>query len=124
MADACAQRHLRTQSSLATTPARPIVKNKLFAFFSEEFVRVRSNSNQTEEILDPSFISLLPANIQNYFSKFGTGGYAPSGTVTTAGQLAANTLDFPNGVFPADKRRDTRFADAARLRRGQLHRSV
>ncbi len=27
----------------------PIVKNKLFAFFSQEFIRVRSDSNQTEK---------------------------------------------------------------------------
>src|SRR5579862_4850826 len=59
----------------------PIIKNKLFVFFSEEFVRVRSNSQQTEEILDPSFISLLPANDQAYFSKFGTGADPVSGTV-------------------------------------------
>lgn len=69
----------------------PIIKNKLFAFFSEEFVRVRSNSQQTEEILDPSFVALLPSNMQSYFAKSGTGAHAPSGTVTTAGQLAANS---------------------------------
>jgi len=69
----------------------PIMKNKLFAFFSQEFTRVRSSSNQTEEVFDPSFISLLPANSQAYFTKFGTGVLPASGTVITAGQLAANS---------------------------------
>jgi hypothetical protein len=76
----------------------PILKNKLFAFFSEEFVRVRSSSSQTEEILDPAFISLLPANVQNYFNTFGKTSLTPSGKVTTAGQLAG-TVAAPNG-FP------------------------
>jgi len=78
----------------------PIIKNKLFVFFSEEFVRVRSNSQQTEEIIDPSFVSLLPSNVQDYFTKFGTGADTPSGTVITAGQLAANAATFPGGTFP------------------------
>jgi len=78
----------------------PILKNKLFGFVSEEFVRVRSNSQQTEEILDPSFISLLPSNMQSYFSKYGTSAQKPSGTVITAGQLAANAATFPGGTFP------------------------
>jgi hypothetical protein len=66
-----------------------LIKNKLFGFFSEEFVRVRSDANQSEEILDPSFIALLPSNIQSYFTKFGGGALKPSGTVVTAGQLVA-----------------------------------
>jgi hypothetical protein len=78
----------------------PIKKNKLFGFVSEEFVRVRSDATQTEEIPDPSFVKLLPGNIQSYFSKFGTGASPVSGTVITAGQLAANAATFPTGVFP------------------------
>jgi hypothetical protein len=69
----------------------PIVKNKLFAYFSQEFTRVRSGANETEEVFDPSFLSLLPANSQAYFAKYGTGALPPSGTVVTAGQLAANS---------------------------------
>ena len=36
----------------------PILKNKLFVFFSEEFVRVRSSASETEDIFDPAFLSL------------------------------------------------------------------
>jgi hypothetical protein len=94
-----------TRNQFGYDAGAPIIKNKLFVFFSEEFVRVRSDSSQTEEILDPSFVSLLPSNVQNYFSKFGTGAHSPSGTITTAGQLAANSdfgEAFPliNGVTP------------------------
>jgi hypothetical protein len=95
-----APKGIYTRNQFGYDAGAPIIKNKLFVFFSEEFVRVRSDSSQTEEILDPSFISLLPGNIQSYFSKFGTGADTPSGTVTTAGQLAANSSTFPNGVFP------------------------
>jgi Carboxypeptidase regulatory-like domain len=76
----------------------PILKNKLFASFSEEFTRVRSSSSQTEEVVDPAFIGMLPANIQSYFGQFGTGVVGSSGKVTTAGQLAGTTAA-PNG-FP------------------------
>jgi len=96
-----------TRNNFGYDAGAPILKNKLFAYFSQEFVRVRSNSQQTEEILDPSFVSLLPSNIQSYFSKFGTGADPVSGTVITAGQLAANsnvgfTDGFPkiNGITP------------------------
>jgi hypothetical protein len=66
----------------------PIMKNKLFLFESTEWTRVRSSASETQEILDPSFISLLPANAQAYFKQYGTGAAAASGTVVTAGQLA------------------------------------
>jgi len=89
-----------TRNDFGYDAGGPIIKNKLFVFFSEEFVRVRSDTTQVEEIIDPSFVSLLPSNIQDYFSKFGTGAHAPNGTVTTAGELAANAATFPGGTFP------------------------
>jgi hypothetical protein len=85
----------------------PIVKNKLFATLSTEWLRVRSQALETEEILDPSFIngtcpgctSGLPANIQSYFNAYGTGAPPTSGVVT-AGQLASKGLNVNpiNGV--------------------------
>jgi len=89
-----------TRNQFGFNIAGPILKNKLFATFSEEFVRVRSNSSQTEEILDPAFISLMPSNIQQYFSAFGKTTLAPSGKVTTAGDLAASGLFGTGGSFP------------------------
>ena len=51
----------------------PIVKNKLFVSQSTEWTRVRSSATETEEAIDPSFVSLLPANTQAYFRQYGTG---------------------------------------------------
>jgi hypothetical protein len=81
----------------------PIMKNKLFLYESTEWTRVRSSASETQEILDPSFINLLPANTQAYFKQYGTGAAAASGTVVTAGQLAnagLNTIGPINGVTP------------------------
>ena len=81
----------------------PILKNKLFLYESTEWTRVRSSATETQEILDPSFISLLPANTQAYFNAYGTGAAPASGTVVTAGQLAnagVNTIGPINGVTP------------------------
>jgi carboxypeptidase family protein len=79
----------------------PIKKNKLFIFEGTEWTRVRSSANITNDILDPSFISMLPANVQNYFTTYGTGALRSSSTVT-AGQLAAAglTINPINGVTP------------------------
>jgi hypothetical protein len=78
----------------------PIIKNKLFISQSTEWTRVRSAATESEEILDPSFLSLLPANTQAYFAKYGTGAFPASGAVTTAGQLAAagSPIGLINGV--------------------------
>jgi outer membrane receptor protein involved in Fe transport len=80
----------------------PIMKNKLFIFESTEWTRVRSSASETQEILDPGFIGLLPANTQAYFKANGTGAAPASGAVTTAGQLAAGgtTIGPINGVTP------------------------
>ena len=69
----------------------PIKKDKLFFFGSTEWTRVRSNASETAEILDPAFIAMLPANVQAYFGKYGTGALPASGKVTTAGDLEALT---------------------------------
>ena len=40
-----------------------------------------------QEVLDPSFLALLPANTQAYFAQYGTGAYPTSGVASTAGAL-------------------------------------
>lgn len=49
----------------------PIIKNKLFFFSSTEFIRVRSNSQATVLVPDPSYISAAPANVRSFFNAFG-----------------------------------------------------
>jgi hypothetical protein len=91
---------LYTRNMFGFAAGGPILKNKLFIFESTEWTRVRSSASETQEIFDPAFISLLPANAQAYFKQYGTGAVPASGTVVTAGQLAnANLTVGPiNGV--------------------------
>ena len=78
-----------TRNQFGFNVGGPILKNKLFGFFSQEFVRVRSAASVTEDVFDPAFIALLPANDQAYFSKYGTGVLPSTGT-TTVGQFQTN----------------------------------
>jgi hypothetical protein len=80
----------------------PLLRDRLFFSQSTEWTRVRSNSSQTQEVFDPSFLAMLPANTQSYFASFGQGAVKPSGKVTTAGDLnsAGYTVGPINGVTP------------------------
>jgi hypothetical protein len=91
-----------TRNQFGFAVGGPIRKDKIFIFESTEWTRVRSSASETQEILDPSFISMLPANTQAYFKSFGTGAVPPSGVVTTAGQLVAAGFNIGpiNGVTP------------------------
>jgi len=64
----------------------PVIKNKLFVSGSNEWLRVRSSSVQTEEVFDPSFIAMLPANAQAYFNAFGTNAAPSVGVASYWGQ--------------------------------------
>ena len=77
-----------TRNQFGFNAGGPILKNKLFAFFSQEFVRVRSAATQTQDIFDPAFTSLLPSNAASYFAKNATGAPTTTGQ-TTADQLVA-----------------------------------
>jgi hypothetical protein len=75
-----------TRNQFGYNAGAPIIKNRLFASFSEEFTRVRSAASETEDVFDPAFISLTPSNVQSYFTQYGT-GVLPSTSSVTAGQL-------------------------------------
>jgi hypothetical protein len=97
-----APKGIYTRNQFGFAAGGPILKNKLFIFGSTEWTRVRSQATETQEILDPSFISMLPSNAQAYFSQYGTGAAPASGTVTTAGDLAGAgvTVGPINGTTP------------------------
>jgi hypothetical protein len=91
-----------TRNQFGYAAGGPLIRDKLFIFESTEWTRVRSAAAESEEVLDPGFISMLPPNTQAYFSAFGKGVYPSSGSVTTAGQLTASglSLGMINGTTP------------------------
>jgi len=104
IADPLIPKGIYTRNQFGYNIGGPFIKNKLFGFFSEEFVRVRSDATQEYDILDPSFIGLLPTNVQTYFSKYGTGALPSTGTAVTAAQLVGTglfgTTGSVNNPFP------------------------
>lgn len=50
----------------------PVIKNRLFFFNSTEFIRVRSSSQTTVLVPDPSYIAAAPANVRSFFTTYGT----------------------------------------------------
>ena len=80
----------------------PVIKDKLFFYASGEWLRVRSQATETQEVLNPSFISVLPSNVQSYFNAFGKGVAAPPTASVTVGQLATAGLTVSpiNGASP------------------------
>lgn len=60
----------------------PIIKNKLFFFQSTEWIRIRSSGISTVYVPTPELIARAPANVRDFFSKWGTlrPGMVPQGT--------------------------------------------
>ncbi len=85
-----------TRNQFGFSVGGPVIKNKLFFFENTEWIRVRSNSPITYNILDPgSYSSLAPAS-QAFFNAYGK--LAP-GVTTIAkvpcGSLTCDTVTFP-----------------------------
>ena len=83
-----------TRNQYGFSVAGPVLKNKLFFEATTEWTKVRSAAVETEEVFDPAFIALLPANAKAYFGAFGTGAAPSSGVAATWGDL--ETTDFGN----------------------------
>jgi hypothetical protein len=65
----------------------PILKNKLFISETTEWTRVRSAAVEPEEIFDPAFIAMLPANAKSFFNTYATTPVASTGVAATANQI-------------------------------------
>lgn len=63
-----------TRNQFGYSIGGPIVKNKLFFFSSTEWTRVRSDTTNTQSIVDPAFLALPEVNqaTKNFFSAYGS----------------------------------------------------
>jgi hypothetical protein len=91
-----------TRNQFGYAAGGPIIKNKLFIFESTEWTRVRSSASETEEVFDPAFIALMPANVQNYYKTYGGGVIKSSGVASTVADQedAGYTFGMVNGTTP------------------------
>jgi hypothetical protein len=94
-----------TRNQFGYAAGGPIIKNKLFIFESTEWTRVRSSAAETEEVFDPAFIALMPANIQAYYKTYGGGVLKSSGVAATVGdeqnnQNQGKSFGMVNGTTP------------------------
>jgi hypothetical protein len=91
-----------TRNQFGYAAGGPILKNKLFIFESTEWTRVRSSANETEEVFDPAFIAMMPANMQDYFKTYGGGVLPSKGVAATVADLTNSGKQFGlvNGVTP------------------------
>ena len=114
-----------TRNQFGYAAGGPIIKNKLFIFESTEWTRVRSAATESEEIFDPGFISMLPANVQNYYKSYGQTTLKSSGTAATAGDLVNacafrfRPVDWLQHVPPRQRHHGDSL-DASSVRHGQL----
>jgi len=90
-------RGIYTRNQFGYVVGGPIMKNKLFISDSMEWIRVRSVSNQQQEIFDPTFISYLPSNAQAYFAAFGANHAPSAGVAATVDQVNA-TCGLSGGI--------------------------
>lgn len=93
-----------TRNQFGFSVGGPIIKSKLFFFENAEWIRVRSNAIQTQDIVDPSFIPLTSAATQQFFSTYGKLG--PVQNLATISWGAATGGQCPAGIACS-----TTFAD-------------
>jgi len=60
-----------TRNQFGFAVGGPVIKNKVFAFGSAEWIRVRSAANLTAGVPTPQFLAAAAPNIQSFFSAFG-----------------------------------------------------
>ena len=91
-----------TRNQFGYSAGGPIKKDKMFIFESTEWTRVRSAASESEEIFDPTFISMMPSNIQAYYKTYGQTTLPSAGVASTVGQVAASGANFGlvNGTTP------------------------
>jgi hypothetical protein len=87
-----------TRNQFGWSIGGPIKKDKLFIFQTTEFTRVRSGASLSAYVPTPQFLSLLPANVQAYFTAYGANNFT-FGSTLTAAQVASKVSSSPTGAF-------------------------
>jgi hypothetical protein len=82
-----------TRNQFGFQAGGPVFKDKLFIEETTEWLRVRSAAVENEEVFDPAFIALLPANTKAYFAKYGTGAAPSKGVAANWGQIVTSLYD-------------------------------
>ena len=92
-----------TRNQFGFTLGGPIKKDKLFAFGSGEWIRVRSAASLTSGVPTPQFLAVAAPNVQDFFNAYGGGKTFNFSQTFTAGQLGVVGPD-PNtpmmGIVP------------------------
>lgn len=70
-----------TRNQFGFVVGGPVVRDKLFFLGSTEWIRVRSAASESALIPTSDFLAVTPANVQSYFSTFGSTPYTISSTL-------------------------------------------
>src|SRR5271157_1425329 len=88
-----------TRNQLGFSVGGPIIKNKLFFFENAEWIRVRSTSPLSYNIIDPGSYSQLAPASQAFFTQYGK--FAPGVTTKSVFPcLTGSTINCDQVVFP------------------------
>jgi hypothetical protein len=77
----------------------PVIKDKLFAFGSTEWIRVRGNASNQSLIPTPQFLAVSNGNTQAFMNTYGKNAPSYSSTLSKADVVAGGVTPTPGGPF-------------------------
>jgi outer membrane receptor protein involved in Fe transport len=89
-----------TRNQFGFAVGGPIKQNKLFAFGSVEWTRVRSAAKLSAGVPTPQFLAAAAPNVQDYFQKYGNKSFNFNQTYTAAQVYNGVSQPLPTGLDP------------------------